>query len=217
MKSSSSTLAQITSTLECTRGFCARPRHFPRTRSIGKLKKKRMWISHIRKTLQKASPLPTRTQRYSNGLMTDSIPNGFALEMKRSSISHGASLWTRMSLLKREAYHVYRIPVLTSRSKKRTNGGLFPSQEIIDPTWTTTNGNIYPLWLLLLHQFAAGRHLKAALAKNGSYHRKFLHDLVLTLYEDPHNGDEDDGKGIISWKRRHRYYVHTADNPVALD
>ena len=44
--------------------------------------------------------------------------------------------------------------------KKMKNGGLFPSQEIINPIWTTTNGNIYPLWLLLLHQFAAAIHCR---------------------------------------------------------
>ena len=29
-----------------------------------------------------------------------------------------------------------------------------------------------------------------------SYHREFLHDLVLTLYENHHKGDEEDREGI---------------------
>ena len=52
--------------------------------------------------------------------------------------------------------------------KKRKNGGLFPSQEIINPIRTTTDGNICLLRLLLLHQVAAGCDIEAALAKNGS-------------------------------------------------
>ena len=47
-----------------------------------------------------------------------------------------------------------------------------------------------------------------------SYHREFLHDLVLTLYENHHKGDEEDREGISFWKRRHGYYVRTTDNPV---
>lgn len=89
----------------------------------------------------------------------------------------------------------------------------FPSQDILNPLWKTT-GKVFPLRLLLLELFAAKCDLKAALARNGGYHHRFLHDLVIMLYEMKEGDLEGDPD---FWKMRHKYYVSTPENPVALD
>lgn len=50
--------------------------------------------------------------------------------------------------------------------------------------------------------------------RNGGFHHRFLHDLVIILYEMKEGDLEQDPD---FWKRRHKYYVTTPENPVALD
>ncbi len=97
--------------------------------------------------------------------------------------------------------------------RKANNGGPFPSQDVLNPLWKTT-GKVSQLRLLLLELFAAKCDLKAALVRNGGFHHRFLHDLVIILYEMKEGDLEEDPD---FWKRRHKYYVNTPDNPVALD
>ena len=97
--------------------------------------------------------------------------------------------------------------------RKVKNGGPFPTQEILNPLWKTT-GKVSQLRLLLLELYAAKCDLKAALVRNGGFHHRFLHDLVIILYEMKEGDLEQDPD---FWKRRHKYYVSTPDNPVALD
>ena len=97
--------------------------------------------------------------------------------------------------------------------RKAKNDAPFPSQEMLNPLWKTT-GKVSPLRLLLLELFAAKCDLKAALARNGGYHHRFLHDLVIILYEMK-EGDLEEEPDF--WKRRHKYYVTTPESPVALD
>ena len=97
--------------------------------------------------------------------------------------------------------------------RKVKNGGPFPSQEILNPLWKTT-GKVSQLRLLLLELYAVKCDLKSALVRNGGFHHRFLHDLVIILYEMK-EGDLEQEPDF--WKRRHKYYVSTPDNPVALD
>ena len=97
--------------------------------------------------------------------------------------------------------------------RKAKTGGIFPSQEILNPLWKTT-GKVSPLRLLLLELFAVKCDLKASLIRNGGFHHRFLHDLVMILYEMK-EGDLDQDPDF--WQRRHKYYVTTPENPVALD
>lgn len=97
--------------------------------------------------------------------------------------------------------------------RKAKNGAPFPSQDMLNPLWKTT-GKVSPLRLLLLELFAAKCDLKAALVRNGGFHHRFLHDLVIILYEMKEGELEEDPD---FWKRRHKYYVSTPENPVALD
>ena len=97
--------------------------------------------------------------------------------------------------------------------RKVKNDAPFPSQELLNPLWKTT-GKVSPLRLLLLELFAAKCDLKAALARNGGYHHRFLHDLVIILFEMK-EGDLEEEPDF--WKRRHKYYVTTPESPVALD
>ena len=97
--------------------------------------------------------------------------------------------------------------------RKAKSDVLFPNQEILNPLWKT-KGKLSPLRWLLLELFAAKCDLKAALARNGGYHHKFLHDLVIMLYEMKEGDLEEDPD---FWKMRHKYYVSTPENPVALD
>ena len=97
--------------------------------------------------------------------------------------------------------------------RKAKIGIPFPTQEILNPLWKTT-GKVSPLRLLLLELFAAKCDLKAALTRNGGFHHRFLHDLVIILYEMK-EGDLEEEPDF--WKMRHKYYVSTPENPVALD
>ena len=97
--------------------------------------------------------------------------------------------------------------------RKANTGAPFPTQDILNPLWKTT-GKVSPLRLLLLELFAAKCDLKAALVRNGGFHHRFLHDLVIILYEMKEGDLEEDPD---FWKRRHKYYVNTPENPVALD
>ena len=97
--------------------------------------------------------------------------------------------------------------------RKVKNGGAFPGQDILNPLWKTT-AKVSQLRLLLLELYAVKCNLKAALVRNGGFHHRFLHDLVMILYEmkEDHLEQEPD-----FWRRRHKYYVSTPENPVALD
>ena len=97
--------------------------------------------------------------------------------------------------------------------RKAKIGAPFPGQDMLNPLWKTT-GKVSPLRLLLLELFAAKCDLKAALVRNGGFHHRFLHDLVIILYEMK-EGDLEEEPDF--WKRRHKYYVSTPENPVALD
>lgn len=97
--------------------------------------------------------------------------------------------------------------------RKAKHGAPFPSQEMLNPLWRNT-GKISPLRLLLLELFAAKCDLKAALARNMGFHHRFLHDLLIILYEMK-EGDLEEEPNL--WKMRHKYYVSTPENPVALD
>ena len=97
--------------------------------------------------------------------------------------------------------------------RKVKTGGTFPNQEILNPLWKTT-GKVSPLRLLLLELFAANCDLKNSLVRNGGFHHRFLHDLVIILYEMKEGDLERDPD---FWKRRQKYYVTTPENPVALD
>ena len=97
--------------------------------------------------------------------------------------------------------------------RKMTESKPFPSQDILNPLWKTT-GKLSQLRLLLLELYAVKCDLKAALARNGGLHHRFLCDLVIILYEIKEGDLEQDPD---FWKRRHKYYVSTPDNPVALD
>ena len=97
--------------------------------------------------------------------------------------------------------------------RKVKNGGPFPSQDILNPLWKTT-AKVSQLRLLLLELYAVKCNLKAALVRNGGFHHRFLHDLVIILYEMKEGDLEQDPD---FWKRRHKYYVSTPENPVALD
>lgn len=97
--------------------------------------------------------------------------------------------------------------------RKVKSGGTFPNQEILNPLWKTT-GKVSPLRLLLLELFAAKCDLKSSLVRNGGFHHRFLHDLVMILYEMKEGDLEEDPD---FWKRRHKYYVTAPDDPVALD
>ena len=97
--------------------------------------------------------------------------------------------------------------------RKVKTGGTFPNQEILNPLWKTT-GKVSPLRLLLLELFAAKCDLKNSLVRNGGFHHRFLHDLVIILYEMKEGDLEQDPD---FWKRRQKYYVTTPENPVALD
>ena len=96
--------------------------------------------------------------------------------------------------------------------RKAKIGAPFPSQDMLNPLWKNTS-KVSPLRLLLLELFAAKCNLKAALGRNGGFHHKFLHDLVIILYEMK----EGDLEEPDFWKMRHKYYVSTPENPVALD
>ena len=97
--------------------------------------------------------------------------------------------------------------------RKADDGGLFPCQNILNPLWKTT-GKVSQLRLLLLELYAAKCDLKTSLVRNGGYHHRFLHDLVIILYEMKEGDLEQDPD---FWKRRRKYYVSTPENPVALD
>ena len=97
--------------------------------------------------------------------------------------------------------------------RKAKHGAPFPTQEMLNPLWKTT-GKVAPLRWLLLELFAAKCDLKAALGRNGGLHHRFLHDLVIILYEMK-EGDLEEEPDF--WKMRHKYYVSTPENPVALD
>ena len=71
-----------------------------------------------------------------------------------------------------------------------------------------TSGAVWPLRLLFLDLFAARCDLKAALGRNGGYHHRFLHDLVIMLYEIKQGQRERD---FDCWKERKKYYVHAAE------
>jgi len=97
---------------------------------------------------------------------------------------------------------------------KRKSGGSIPGQDIITPLWRN-DGQVWPLRRLILHIFAANCNLKTALAQNSAYPQRFLHDLVIVLYERKMEGDKEEEADL--WKERTKYYVHKNDNPIALD
>ncbi len=98
--------------------------------------------------------------------------------------------------------------------RKIEAGGLFPSQAIINPLWKVT-GAVWPLRRLFLQLFAVKCSLKTALANNQGYCQRFLHDLVIILYEMKRNGKN--GGEVDFWKVRTMWYVNKEDNPVAVD
>lgn len=98
--------------------------------------------------------------------------------------------------------------------QKVNEGGLFPTQAIINALWKTT-GPVWPLRRLFLQLFAAKCSLKTALANNQGYCQRFLHDLVIILYEMKR--DEKNGTEVDFWKARHMWHVNMAENPVDID
>lgn len=98
--------------------------------------------------------------------------------------------------------------------EKVQTGGLFPRQDVINPLWEVT-GPVSPLRSLFLQIFAAKCNLKKALASNQGYCQRFLHDLVVILYEMKMEGKKEN-KGDF-WKARRMWHVNFAENPIAID
>ena len=66
--------------------------------------------------------------------------------------------------------------------RKANSDGQFPSQDILNPLWKTT-AKVSQLRLLLLELYAVKCDLKTSLVRNGGFHHRFLHDLVIILYD----------------------------------
>ena len=98
--------------------------------------------------------------------------------------------------------------------KKRQDGGLFPGQADLNKLWKLT-GNVFWLRRLLLDLFATQCNLAHAVAKNGSYHAKFLQDLVMTMYNM--RRERTEYEEVDFWQKRQNYYVADSDNPIVLD
>ena len=98
--------------------------------------------------------------------------------------------------------------------KKREHGGLFPAQADLNKLWKLT-GNVFRLRRLLLDLFAAQCNLPRAIAGNWSYHREFLRDLVITMYNM--RKEETVYEEMDFWQKRQRYHVGDSDNPIVLD
>lgn len=98
--------------------------------------------------------------------------------------------------------------------KKRRDGGLFPGQTDVNTLWECT-GNVFRLQRLLLDLFATGCNLTDAIARNGSYHPRFLQGLVLILYEM--KAKRTMYERVDFWQKRRNYYVDDSENPILLD
>ena len=98
--------------------------------------------------------------------------------------------------------------------RKRQEGGLFPSQAVVNTLWKAP-GQFFRFRRLLLDMFAAECNLKSATLYNTSYQAQFLVGLVQTLYDLKEKGTIYDE--IDFWNRRKTYYVEDGDNPILLD
>ena len=98
--------------------------------------------------------------------------------------------------------------------RKRQEGGLFPSQAVINALWEAP-GRVFRLRRLLLDMFATECDLRNAIANNGSYHPRFLQGLVQSLYEMKEKQTIYDK--VDFWKRRRNYYIEDIENPILID
>ena len=98
--------------------------------------------------------------------------------------------------------------------QKCNDGAPFPGQATVNTLWNN-QGDVWPLQRLILHLFAAKCDLKAALMKNSGYPQRFLHDLVIILYESKVKPETDVGDDF--WAIRKNYHVHKSENPITID
>lgn len=78
---------------------------------------------------------------------------------------------------------------------------------------------------LILNLFASECDLEAALKKNEDYPQRFLHEMVMLLYqqktEQARNTENQKEMGKVKgrnfWSERSRYHVNREELPITLD